>query len=200
MERDEAADLIRAHGGKITSSLSKKTSYMVVGEDAGLAKQAKADELKTKILSEDDLLNLIRTKSGLKVVEAKKDPPRTASPAKAVKREIKSEEESSSSPPKKAMKSEKGSSPTKTNGDTMKCTSPKKEIKAEKETPAKPNGVSGQKTENHSDDLPAHRVQTEHERNISSVENQAWVEKYKPTNVKQIIGQQGANSNVAKCV
>ena len=35
MEREEAADLIKRYGGKVTQSVSKKTSYVVVGRDPG---------------------------------------------------------------------------------------------------------------------------------------------------------------------
>ena len=41
LEREEASDLIKKYGGKVTQSLSKKTSYLVVGEDAGGSKLAK---------------------------------------------------------------------------------------------------------------------------------------------------------------
>ena len=38
IERDDAADLIQRYGGKVTQSVSKKTSYIVVGRDAGESK------------------------------------------------------------------------------------------------------------------------------------------------------------------
>jgi DNA ligase (NAD+) len=49
--RDEAADEIAARGGKVTSSVSKKTSYVVAGESPG-SKLAKAEELGVTILDE----------------------------------------------------------------------------------------------------------------------------------------------------
>ncbi len=49
--RDEAADEIGARGGKVTSSVSKKTSYVVVGESPG-SKLAKAEQLGVTILDE----------------------------------------------------------------------------------------------------------------------------------------------------
>jgi len=49
--RDEAADEIGARGGKVTSSVSKKTSYVVVGESPG-SKLARAEELGVTILDE----------------------------------------------------------------------------------------------------------------------------------------------------
>lgn len=41
LEREEAADLIKRYGGKVTGSVSGRTSYVVVGEDAGVSKLAK---------------------------------------------------------------------------------------------------------------------------------------------------------------
>jgi DNA ligase (NAD+) len=49
--RDDAADEIGARGGKVTSSVSKKTSYVVVGESPG-SKLARAEELGVTILDE----------------------------------------------------------------------------------------------------------------------------------------------------
>ena len=49
--RDEAAAEIEARGGKVTGSVSKKTSYVVVGESPG-SKLTKAEELGVTILDE----------------------------------------------------------------------------------------------------------------------------------------------------
>ncbi|MBX3013537.1 MAG: NAD-dependent DNA ligase LigA [Caldilineaceae bacterium] len=56
--RDEAHDFIKAHGGKVTGSISNKTSYLVVGENAG-SKLTKAQQLGVTILSEDELRALV---------------------------------------------------------------------------------------------------------------------------------------------
>ncbi len=58
LERKEAAALIEAQGGKVTSSVSKKTSYVVAGEAAG-SKLQKAVELGITILTEAELLRLL---------------------------------------------------------------------------------------------------------------------------------------------
>jgi DNA ligase (NAD+) len=58
LKRDEAKALIQNAGGKITGSVSAKTSYVVVGEDAG-SKLTKAEELGIPQLSEAQLLELI---------------------------------------------------------------------------------------------------------------------------------------------
>jgi len=57
--RDEAAEKIELFGGKAAGSVSKKTSYVVVGENAG-SKERKARELGIPILSEDDFLYMIQ--------------------------------------------------------------------------------------------------------------------------------------------
>ena len=57
--RDEATEKIEAFGGKAAGSVSKKTTYVVVGENAG-SKEKKARELGIPILSEDDFLQMIQ--------------------------------------------------------------------------------------------------------------------------------------------
>ena len=57
--RDEATEKIELLGGKAAGSVSKKTSYVVVGENAG-SKEKKARELGIPILSEDDFLAMIQ--------------------------------------------------------------------------------------------------------------------------------------------
>jgi len=57
--RDEATEKIELMGGKAAGSVSKKTSYVVVGENAG-SKERKARELGIPILSEDDFLAMIQ--------------------------------------------------------------------------------------------------------------------------------------------
>ena len=58
LKRDEAAAMIEAAGGKVSGSVSKKTSYVVAGEEAG-SKLAKAEELGLAILDEAGLLDLL---------------------------------------------------------------------------------------------------------------------------------------------
>lgn len=57
--RDEATAQIENFGGKASGSVSKKTTYVVVGENAG-SKERKARELGIPILSEDDFLEMIK--------------------------------------------------------------------------------------------------------------------------------------------
>lgn len=57
--REEATEKIELLGGKASGSVSKKTSYVVVGENAG-SKERKARELGIPILTEDDFLEMIQ--------------------------------------------------------------------------------------------------------------------------------------------
>ncbi len=56
--REEAGEKIELLGGKVSGSVSKKTTYVVVGENAG-SKERKARELEIPILSEDDFLAML---------------------------------------------------------------------------------------------------------------------------------------------
>ncbi|MBQ8508738.1 MAG: NAD-dependent DNA ligase LigA [Clostridia bacterium] len=58
MKRDEAGALIQRYGGKVSGSVSKKTSYVVVGEDAG-SKLTKAQSLGVPVIDEAALLAMI---------------------------------------------------------------------------------------------------------------------------------------------
>lgn len=115
MERDEAAAVIKDLGGRVTSALSGKTNYVVAGEESGPAKLAKADDLNIPILSEDDLLDLIREKSGLPTLKKNskvKEEKHTKSPSKPEKKspkDIKTEKRSPTKhdPPKKIKVQEK---------------------------------------------------------------------------------------------
>lgn len=62
--RDEYKDIIMAHGGKNTGSISKKTSFVLAGENMGPAKREKCAELGIPILSEEEFLRLIGDGAG----------------------------------------------------------------------------------------------------------------------------------------
>lgn len=57
--RDEAGEMIEKLGGKVSGSVSKKTSYVVAGEAAG-SKLKKANELGIPVLAEEEFLNMIQ--------------------------------------------------------------------------------------------------------------------------------------------
>lgn len=85
MERDEASAVIKSFGGRVTSALSRKTNYIIAGDESGPAKLAKAEELNITILNEDDLLDLIREKSGMPTLKKKVKEEKT-SPVKKEKK------------------------------------------------------------------------------------------------------------------
>lgn len=58
MSRDEAGALIESYGGKISSSVSKKTDYVLAGDDAG-SKLTKAQNLGVKIIDEQQLIAML---------------------------------------------------------------------------------------------------------------------------------------------
>jgi DNA ligase (NAD+) len=61
LKRDEAKDLIQKAGGKVTNSVSAKTDYVLVGEEAG-SKLEKAQSLGIARVSESELLSMLEPK------------------------------------------------------------------------------------------------------------------------------------------
>jgi DNA ligase (NAD+) len=59
LSRDEAKAMVAARGGKVTSSVSAKTDYVVAGTDPG-SKLAKAEELGVEILVEAKFVELLK--------------------------------------------------------------------------------------------------------------------------------------------
>jgi len=57
--RDAIKDLIEKHGGRNTASLSAQTDFLLAGENMGPAKREKAEKLGIRIISEDELLQMI---------------------------------------------------------------------------------------------------------------------------------------------
>ena len=56
--RDEVKEFLKTYGGKIASSISKKTNYLVVGENPG-SKLTKAQTLGVQIIDEDGMRKLV---------------------------------------------------------------------------------------------------------------------------------------------
>ncbi len=56
--RDQVKELIESEGGKVTSSVTKKTSYVVAGDNPG-SKYDKADKLGITIIDEDQFKELV---------------------------------------------------------------------------------------------------------------------------------------------
>jgi DNA ligase (NAD+) len=59
MDRKEAAQMLEKAGAKVSGSVSKKTSYVVAGENAG-SKLTKAQELGVAVLTEQEMLDMLK--------------------------------------------------------------------------------------------------------------------------------------------
>jgi replication factor C subunit 1 len=163
MEREEASDLIKSHGGNVVSGLSKKVTHMLVGEEAGPAKIAKAETMGIKQISEDELLDLIRKNSDIKV----------KSPVKETKVKVEKSE---------VLKDSPGKENKDKNEEDKKKSPPAKKIKTDP-TPIIPS-TSTSSTSSISSTKPEYEF--------------SFVDKYKPTAVKNIVGQQGPSGNATK--
>ncbi|MDO9261649.1 MAG: BRCT domain-containing protein, partial [Flavobacteriaceae bacterium] len=60
ISREDLKLLIENNGGKVGSSISAKTDFVVAGENMGPSKRTKADELKIPIISENDFFKMIQ--------------------------------------------------------------------------------------------------------------------------------------------
>ena len=67
MTREQAAERIEAAGGKVNGSVSKKTSYVVAGEEAG-SKLDKARALEIPVLTEEKFIEMLGEGEAQKVI------------------------------------------------------------------------------------------------------------------------------------
>ncbi|RLU25150.1 hypothetical protein DMN91_003242 [Ooceraea biroi] len=166
LERNEADELIQKYGGRTVNAVSGKVNYIIVGDEAGPAKLAKASSLGIEQISEDDLLEMIRTRPEGQARDIK--PAAMRGKPHAKKMSNKSE-------------SDKSSSPYKT-----ETSSPEKV-----ETPSSSSG----KTKTLSPSTQSSSTSSNSQEKTTSVGSQPLVEKYRPRTMKQIIGQQGDKSS-----
>lgn len=182
MERDEAKSLIERYGGKVTGNVSRKTTYLVLGRDSGVSKTEKAESFGTKIINEDELLDLIRTKPGKKSkyeiaaeAENKSSKTRTPDSRGKVASSAKKATPQGPSPNKRSSsggKSKPGSA-SKSGARGASCSEVKKSLSFDQTKTASP--VSHSAPENDGSSL-------------------LWVDKYRPRSLKNLIGQQGDQS------
>lgn len=137
---------------------------MILGDDAGPAKVEKAKKLGTKMISEDDLIDLICIKSGITNQNIKSDCS-TSNPEEGKKR-----------------LEEKAKEKEKTPIEVQVAKKPK-----EPETQSKDVSVKGKKI------ITPNEIKKQND-----VVSLQWVDKYKPKDLNEIIGQQGERSNVKK--
>uniref|UniRef100_A0A8C1PQB6 Replication factor C subunit 1 n=1 Tax=Cyprinus carpio TaxID=7962 RepID=A0A8C1PQB6_CYPCA len=178
MERDEAKSLIERYGGKVTGNVSRKTTYLVLGRDSGASKTEKAESFGTKIINEDELLDLIRTK-----------------PGKKSKYEIAAEAEVQQTPDSRG----KPTPPSKK--ATPQGPSPNK--RSPSKGKSKPGSASKSGTLGASRSEVKKSLSFDQSKGASPVSHSTpesegssllWVDKYRPRSLKNLIGQQGDQS------
>ncbi|KAG7314017.1 hypothetical protein KOW79_022513 [Hemibagrus wyckioides] len=177
MERDDAKSLIERYGGKVTGNVSRKTTYLVLGRDSGVSKTEKAQSFGTKIINEDELLDLIRTK-----------------PGKKSKYEIAAEAEN------KATKSRTPDSKGQRTPTGRKVTPQKRSASKSSPSPAKrqPSSSSTPGKSRATRQGPSSEVRKTLEfdagKSTEDGSSLLWVDKYRPRALKNLIGQQGEQS------
>lgn len=214
LEREEAEELIKKYGGRVLHQPSRKTDYVIIGDQPGASKLAKINSLNIKKISEDDLLELIRTRPAGQADNVIQ-PSQRASSKNKIKRKSTESEDASPSPSKKA----KG----KTEKAEKSVHSPQKEKNTEKDVPKlleksphkkeqhnkhekTPSPIKKEQNGNKSviqdkkeiSDIKDRQVKEDISHDINGNISQALVEKYRPKSMKQILGQQGDKSNAKK--
>ena len=170
LEREEMTNIVKKLGGKVTTSLSKNTKYLVVGSEAGESKMAKAKTLGTPTLTEDEFLNLIREKSGK---EKENKTPKT-SPEKIEDKKVKSEEKKSKVASPKDNTKEKKKSPVKEEKYKPEPSSSKVKLKESPKKEIKPPQIK-------KIDPEEKKSQIASGPGSGSAETELLVEKYKPS-------------------
>ncbi|CAF94208.1 unnamed protein product, partial [Tetraodon nigroviridis] len=194
MERDETKSLIERYGGKVTGNISKKTTYLVQGRDCGVSKLEKAESLGTKILDEDGLLELIRTKPG------KKSKYEIAAEAEVGAHSIVSltHKASKSTPTTQKISPSKGNSTSPHTPSPSKTSLGQGHTSRTREGRTPPGRGSAQTarrelslSSSNSSSSPAEAAVP---RRTAGDEALLWVDKYRPRSLKAVIGQQGEQS------
>lgn len=179
IERDEAKSLVERYGGKVTGNVSKKTNYLLMGRDGGESKREKAETFRTKIIDEDGLFDLIRSLPGKKskyVIAAEAEMKTKVKTEKTPEKVTKKP-----SPVKRKLTPEKRQSPRAKKLAGEEKTSDDWKMSTKQERPSSAKSL----------DLPSAS---------GKAESLLWVDKYKPTSVKAIIGQQGEQSCANKLI
>ncbi|XP_076663268.1 germ line transcription factor 1 [Andrena cerasifolii] len=211
LEREDAEELIKKYGGRVLHQVTKKTNYVIMGDQSGPAKISKANSLNIKTIVENDLLEMIRTRPMGKACDVQQSHARSGDRTKKKSTVWK---DRSLSPPKKG-----------THTVDQEIKSPLKARSAEKkdgdEDTERESRRSSHKIEHHDQDMtkttkpltPIKKDQsetmeltktkekitdTEEAQVTGQVPIQALVEKYRPKTLKQILGQQGDKSNAKK--
>lgn len=198
IERDDAKSLVEKYGGKVMTTLSKNTKYIVIGRDAGASKMDKAEKLGTKQLDEDGLFELIRTLPGKKGSKSSKkvSPKNSISPVQTSE--------------SNKLKSENNSFEDFNDDLDIEMAEIAETISNNSEVEPERSSVVHSKKSNDEifikPEVKSDNVISETKSNKTNVQpdkvgskgSAMWVDKYKPSSIKQIIGQQGDKSNAKK--
>ncbi|KAH8855110.1 Replication factor C subunit 1 [Schistosoma japonicum] len=216
IERDDAVNLIQDCGGKVLKTLGKKTDYLVVGREPGVAKIEKANNLKIKQITEDQLFELIEKSNDNSVNHHKSDVSSVVVSKSSKKSEpvdVNNNNKTIKSPKISPMKNQPTKPQVSVSKSHNKYKSPNKFSKkpvasSGEELPltARPvltSNSSSTKTDRSHDYIPSKAVASIG----ASVDNQdpslkvdgpksseLWVDKYKPNSIRSLIGQNGAQS------
>uniref|UniRef100_A0A8C2BET2 Replication factor C subunit 1 n=1 Tax=Cyprinus carpio TaxID=7962 RepID=A0A8C2BET2_CYPCA len=178
MERDEAKSLIERYGGKVTGNVSRKTTYLVLGRDSGASKTEKAESFGTKIINEDELLDLIRTK-----------------PGKKSKYEIAAEAEVQQTPDSRGKPTPPSKKATPQGPSPNKRSPSKGKSKPGSASKSGTLGASRSEVKKSlSFDQSKRASPVSHSTPESEGSSLLWVDKYRPRSLKNLIGQQGDQS------
>ncbi|KAK2908793.1 hypothetical protein QQF64_001261 [Cirrhinus molitorella] len=183
MERDDAKSLIERYGGKVTGNVSRKTTYLVLGRDSGASKTEKAESFGTKIINEDELLEIIRTKPGKKskyeiAAEAENKSSKTRTPdSRGLKRTPPSKKATPQGPSPNKRSSSAGKSKPGSASKSGTLVASRSEVK-----------------KSLSFDQSKRESPVSHSTPESEGSSLLWVDKYRPRSLKNLIGQQGDQS------
>ncbi|KAH1024059.1 replication factor C subunit 1 [Dendroctonus ponderosae] len=212
LEGEEFENLVTDHGGKVVHSVSKKISYVVVGDEPGPSKLEKARKYGLPEISEDDFLDLILRKSGMKAKYTVKrecdDFGESGEQTTEINEAVPTSDKNSTL--------ESGNQPLKNNVEEINCKPKVQSHKVNNSDKPSADGnqdlSNGDKSENL---VPKNKVVLDLQQKETAVQTQesvksrsmpqnissecmAWTDKYKPTNVNGIIGQKDSNSNMNK--
>lgn len=224
-EREEITEAITKYGGTVKNAISKKVTHVLAGEDAGPAKMAKAQELGIKIINEDEFIELINKNSKktnkVKIVKDEKtdrhesDKVKLEKDSKTQSHLHQKSRDKSNSNDRKSLNTNKVSNKSKNAEIKVEQKSENNiNIHKNREKSKSPNKIKEKIVDQMSStskkvdiNLDVNKVKDvkANEESTKSKDNQSpqasmWVEKYKPQNIKQIIGQTGDNSNVKKLI
>ncbi|XP_060516743.1 replication factor C subunit 1 [Cylas formicarius] len=206
LESQEFDNLVVEHGGKTVHSVSKKVNFIVVGEEPGPAKLEKARNYNIIEISEDEFLDMILIKSGLQPrychktvvsedmgIASEDDSPS----ASELKDAIQLEDVMNASPKKNVCTPELKN---KKNGEALHLKNIVRDSKSEDRREPHEMPIDEGKKIKKNDPERNEIISSlkEHQHSTVPSASMSWTEKYKPVNLKGIIGQQDANSNMYK--